>query len=301
MRRTFPRRSRTRATVAKQVSRALNKRERVQAEWMPLRTWHCESQMFVPDGQCAGVPAQLGLWDPEERQTTGPTAGVSQGAVIHRIQGHLYFLVRFQAGDPLVPLGTDLAGLVTLYGGMQTTLRVGLMKQRGQVAESGLESILQFNPLTGFYDPSGAFSAGDWTDGRWMRQWEHHWGPKYSLGYQFAPPSCCSSGGSPLNPLELGTGNINTAISCSPCSYDEETALYASSGPYGAGPFPTASVDFPQWWKLSIDVRTKLRMEETDRLDLWAGWYNGRAIGLDPVAQPRLHVKGDIRGLVSRP
>lgn len=290
-----------RAAVSKQITRALNKRERVQAEWMPLRTWHCETQMFVPDGECPGAPAQLGLWDPEERSTTGQTAGNSAGALIHRIVGKLYFLVRFRAGDPLVPAGTDLSGLATLYANIQTMLRVGLMKQRAEVALSGIESLLTWNPLMGFFDPTGAFSAGDWTDGRWIRQWEKHFTSQYELGYGFDAETCCPNVSGSISGVSPGVTSGTIETNCEvPCNPIQEGSLYFQT-PYGLGPLPRINARWPGWWEVNIDIRTKMRMEETDRLDLWCGWYNGREIGLDPVAQPRLHVKGDVRALVSRP
>lgn len=271
---------------------------------MPLRTWHCETQSFPhaeAEEGCPGAPAQLGLWDPEERTTTGATAGNSAGALIHRIVGKLYFLVRFHVGDPLVPAATDLSGLATLYAQMQTMLRVGLMKQRSEVALSGTESLLTWNPLMGFFDPTGAFSAGDWTDGRWIRQWEKHFTSQYELGYKFDAETCCPnvSGSIAGSSPGVTTGTIETNCEV-PCNPIQEGSLYFQT-PYGLGPLPTINARWPGWWEVSIDIRTKLRMEETDRLDFWCGWYNGREIGLDPVAQPRLYVKGDVRGLVSRP
>jgi hypothetical protein len=246
--------------------------------------------------------AQLGLWDPLERATTGTSFPVqNSGAVIHRITGILYVLPRFVFGDPGVPPSTDVGGIVGLYANMHVLCRVGLMKQRAEVnVTTGVESLLTWNPLRGSFDPSGGLYEGDYTDGRWMRTWERSWDPKYTLGYQFTNPACCPIVSGTITGASPGvtTGEIGTeCVVCSP----EEAPFYGASTPFGAGPFLDAHVEFPSYKAIRIDVRTKLRMEETDRLDLWVGWYNSHVVGTDPLPQPRLFTKGDIKALVSHP
>jgi hypothetical protein len=234
--------------------------------------------------------------------TTGPTFPVPTGALIHRIKGTLYVLPRFNGNDPGVPPSTDVGGIVGLYANMHTMVRVGLMKQRSQIDPLvGTESLLTWNPLRGVYDPSGALWQSDYTDGRWIRTWERTFDPKYTLGYAFQNPSCCPNVTGTITGTSPGVTTGTIVTDCSqPCA-PEEDPEYSSSTPFGAGPFLNAHVEFPNYKAIHIDIRTKFRMEETDRLDLWVGWYNGHVVGTDPLPQPRLYTKGDIKALVSHP
>jgi len=179
-------RSSSNRAVARTVRRVLAKHERTAAMWHPMYTWHCEVQSFPPGTPCPNG-AQIALWDPVTDATAGGsgTAGI-EGKLIERITGDLYFKPIF-VGLP------SLGDVFNAYAGMNTLLRVGLMKQRSEVKESYTEVFVTWNPLDGVHDPSSTLNEGDWTQGRWVRQWEHQFASTNELEQGFQAVDCCSN------------------------------------------------------------------------------------------------------------
>lgn len=267
--------------------------------WHPMYTWHCEVQNFQEQGVCPNG-AQIALWDPITDATAGGsgTPGI-EGKLIERITGDLYF-------KPIFP-GLNVGPAFDALAGQNTLLRIGLMKQRAEVKETYTEVFVTWNPLDGVADPTSALAEGDWTQGRWLRQWEHHFASQAVLQQNFYPASCCPNvtGTMTIDGTSPGatTGSGSTATDCSQyCNPETPGEEGCQINPpaicgFGVGPFFTTQVNAVHWWHLHVDVRTKLRMENTDRLDLWLGWYEGHGIGTNPVQQPNLLVKGSLRGL----
>lgn len=286
------------ATVAKQISRALNKRERTAAMWHPLFSVNCAQSRSLPAEECPNLGA-ISLWNPLQELTAGASPLGSpvdfEGKVIERMVGNLWF-------RPVLPIGAPLtaAQRFDAYGNMDVLMRVGLMKQRAQIAPNLAESLLTWNPLDA---SAGATNEGDWTQGRWMRTWDHLWGSEFKLSEHWQQPSCCSqtTSVSATNTLASGTGTIvvpATVTTCAICGLDAEDNTWGL-GPLGTGPFMDFETRVPSWWNLKFDIKRRLRMENTDRLDLWLGWeatkppdQTGRSV------QPELHILGQIKALV---
>lgn len=297
----WPKRS-TGRPLARAVSKALDKRERIQAEWHPLVTNRCVILPNQPSETCPNS-GSIPLWDPLLHNTVGVSgpAEHTEGKLIHRMVGQIHFRPVIPIGAPLTP-----AQRLQAYGEMDVQFRAGLMKQRAQLQfDTNVESLLEFNPLEATYELSGTQSEGDWTQGRWLRTWDHFWGSEFKIRETYQAPSCCSNvhGGSSAT-VNAGTwtiasGGINTSVEtdCLFCGSNEANTWQVTS--LGAGPFMEFESRVPSWWTLKFDIKRKLRMENTDRLDLWYGWEALQPVGqVGRSIQPEIHYVADVKALV---
>lgn len=204
---------------------------------------------------------------------------------IVKIEGDLFF-------QPTAPQQTDCPSLVNAFGESFTYFRMGLKKSQVTQAASGVP--IAYNPLKSGATPE---DLSDYADGKWLKLWPAHtFEPELTIGYLTNPITCCpdvsGSGGSYLNALELGTGNIDTHITisteCVPCGTE-------------AAPQCHVQVKAPRMKHYGLSVRRPIRMTGDDSLALYFGWETMELCG-ETARHPQLDIQfhGQIRMLIEK-
>lgn len=163
---------------------------------------------------------------------------------------------------PFIPAFPSIQQSLAYAAVASCMFRMGLRKDTVFGNAPAAAQTPPYNPLA---SGDTEFARGDYTEGSWLRLWNELWFPGGTLGLLEQPYTCCSdvSGGSSVNALTDGTGNIDTSISteCSPCTPPEDKMFQQAV---------TVKIWEPK--RFRINVKRPLNLKEDNALHLWYGW-----------------------------
>jgi hypothetical protein len=207
---------------------------------------------------------------------------------IRRIEGNVYF----KPSNSLLAVGgggTDCFDAVVAQANHNVFMRMGLKKVDAPQGTSGVAPA--WNPLNNGATP---FELSDYTEGRWLKMWEHVWGSRGGVTAVKANAfSCCTEQASyTVPPTASGSnpGYIVPAAVCVPCGDVEDPAVN------NACQFEALSHD---WWKARIHYGRPLVMKEADSLALFFGWERMQdTTDVARLDQPSMKWFGGVRMLL---
>lgn len=129
-----------------------------------------------------------------------------------------------------------------------------------------------------FLDESTPMVNYDWSEARWLWQRYRFWRPTWEMAenrtLKGSIVGCCPdvTGGSILNPLELGTGNIDTHVStsCNPCQPESELNCLDLRREW--------RVRLPPTHHFRFSVKRHIALRADDNLDLQIGMRHPAAV-----------------------
>lgn len=275
-RRSWNRSGSSKLLTARSANRKFAKRK---VEWVVPFSASCGQFCATPGDVCPNGGSIVLL-------TNAELIGKFEDATrIVKIEGDLFF-------QPTLPNADDCVTLTDRIGRMATYFRMGLKKS--QVTQLGGGIPQAYNPLKSGATPE---DLSDYADGKWLKLWPAHlFQPRLTIGYQQNPVTCCpdvtGSGGSTINTLELGSGNIDTHMSisteCLPCGGDQP-------------PLCVVQATAPGYHHIRVAYNRPLRMTGDDSLALYFGWESQEFCGETARHdQVNMQFTGQIRMLIEK-
>jgi len=295
-RRTFARSASSRTRRAKLETRAHASRayKHVTRQWMVSFNIKCQLVKADPGADCPNGSKILVL---AQQLLQGPAvaalgANFPDAVRIRRIEGNLYCKPE-NSTVAVSGAGTGCYNLVNDMANHNVYLRMGLRKAQGAQVGAGIPQAL--NPLNNGPDP---FQLSDYSDGRWMKLWEHVWGSRGSVGSTLSNDfSCCSTqaGYTVTVPPEAsgsqpGYEYTVPPIVCEPCGDVENPAVNNACN------FVANTHD---WWHCRVRHGRTIVLKENDDLGLYFGWERLMDVA-DParLVQPAMKFFGGLRLLI---